>query len=305
MVKLSIVISAYNEQKKIRTCLDSVKWADEIIFIDNSSTDKTVKIAKEYTKKIFIQKNEPTKIDLQKNLGIQKATGDWIFVLDADEIVTPELAKELQHLMKGDSASINGFWVPRKNILFGKWMQHTGWYPDYQLRLFRKGKGKYEKAHYHEPIAVTGETSKLQEHIQHYNYEHIGQLLYKNLQVYAPNEAEELLRQGYVFNAKDAIRLPVKEFLSRYFAREGYKDGFHGLMLSLLMALYHFSIFAYLWEKKKFVDDGELKVDDFEGQMKEMGNELDYWVTKEKIEEEKDIIKKFGIKLKRKLKIKK
>ena len=114
MTKLSIVISAYNEQKKIRTCLDSVKWADEIIFIDNSSTDKTVKIAREYTKKIYIQKNEPTKIDLQKNLGIQKATGDWIFVLDADETITPELAKELQELMKRDEVVSNGFWVPRK-----------------------------------------------------------------------------------------------------------------------------------------------------------------------------------------------
>ena len=142
MTKLSIVISAYNEQKKIRTCLDSVKWADEIIFIDNSSTDKTVKIAREYTKKIYIQKNEPTKIDLQKNLGIQKATGDWIFVLDADETITPELAKELQELMKRDEVVSNGFWVPRKNILFGKWMQHTGWYPDYQLRLFKKRKRK-------------------------------------------------------------------------------------------------------------------------------------------------------------------
>src|SRR5258706_3439269 len=100
MAKLSIVISAYNEQKKIRACLESVKFADEIIFLDNSSTDKTPKIAREFTKKIFVQKNEPTKIDLQKNFGIEKATGDWIFILDADELVSPELAKELKELLK-------------------------------------------------------------------------------------------------------------------------------------------------------------------------------------------------------------
>src|SRR5258706_11641525 len=114
MSKLSIVISAYNEQKKIRACLESAKFADEIIFIDNSSTDQTVTIAKEFTKKIYIQKNEPTKIDLQKNLGIHKATGDWIFVLDADEIISPELAKELKGIVAQNNSEINGYWVPRK-----------------------------------------------------------------------------------------------------------------------------------------------------------------------------------------------
>jgi (heptosyl)LPS beta-1,4-glucosyltransferase len=302
MAKLSIVISAYNEQKKIRTCLESVKFADEIVFVDNSSTDKTVKIAKEYTKKIFIQPNEPTKIDLQKNLGIAKATGDWIFVLDADEQITPALAHELKELMKSDPTGINGFWIPRKNIIFDKWIQHSGWYPDHQLRLFRRGKGKYEKAHYHEPIAVSGETEKLSEHIMHNNFEHMGQFLYKSLQVYAPNEAEELLRKGYIFNYRDAIRLPVKEFLSRYFAREGYKDGFHGLMLALLMAVYHFTIFAYLWEKKKFLDE-ENAAHDFDEEVKESGKEIAFWINKRKIDEEKMLLKKFGMKLKRKLRV--
>lgn len=299
MAKLSIVISAYNEQKKIRICLESVKFADEIVFVDNSSTDKTVKIAKEYTKKIFVQPNEPTKIDLQKNLGIEKATGDWVFVLDADEQITPELAQELKELMKKDPKEFNGFWVPRKNIIFDKWIQYSGWYPDPQLRLFRKGKGKYEKAHYHEPIAVTGEKGKLSEHILHHNFEHVGQFLYKSLQVYAPNEADELLRKGYVFNYRDAIRLPIKEFLSRYFAREGYKDGFHGLMLALLMAVYHFTIFAYLWEKKKFIDE-EHSIKDFEEEAKETGKEIDFWINKKKIDEEKKLLNKLGLKIKRK-----
>jgi glycosyltransferase involved in cell wall biosynthesis len=303
MAKLSIVISAFNEQKKIRACLESVKFADEIIFLDNSSTDKTSKIAKEFTKKIFVQKNEPTKIDLQKNFGIEKATGDWIFILDADELVTAELAKELKDILKHDPEGINGFWVPRQNTIFGKWMQHSGWYPDYQLRLFRKGKGKYEKTHYHEPIAVKGETGKLAEHLVHLNYEHVGQFLYKCLQVYAPNEAEELVRKGYVFSYRDAIRLPLKEFLSRYFAREGYKDGFHGLMLSLLMAVYHFAIFAYLWEKKNFVDEKFMDREGFENEVKEASRELRYWVNKKKIEEEKVFLKKVGLKIKRKLRV--
>lgn len=303
MARLSVVISAYNEQRKIRGCLESAKFADEIIFLDNSSTDKTVKIAREFTKKVFIQKNEPTKIDLQKNAGIQKATGDWILILDADEEIMPELAKELQQLMKTDPKEYNGFWIPRKNMIFGKWIKHSGWYPDYQLRLFRKGKGRYENAHYHEPIVVSGQTDRLKQHFLHYNYEHVGQFLYKSLQVYAPNEAEELLRNGYKFNYRDAIRLPFKEFLSRYFAREGYKDGFHGMMLALLMGFYHFIIFTYIWEKKKFVDEDKLRVEDFEEEIQEANHELAYWITKEKIDEEKDTLKKIGLKIKRKLRV--
>src|SRR6185369_1664660 len=108
MKKLSIVISAYNEQRKIRECLESAKFADEIIFLDNSSTDKTVKIAREFTKKVYIQPNDPEKIDLQKNLGIQKATGDWILILDADEEVSPELAKELKNLLENAPKEVNG-----------------------------------------------------------------------------------------------------------------------------------------------------------------------------------------------------
>ncbi|MBI5123509.1 glycosyltransferase family 2 protein [Candidatus Roizmanbacteria bacterium] len=301
MAKLSVVISAFNEQKKIKACLESAKFADEIIFVDNSSTDKTVKIAKEYTKKVYIQKNEPTKIDLQKNLGIQKSTGDWIFILDADEVISPELAKEIKLLLKEDKIDFNGFWIPRKNTIFGKWIQYSGWYPDPQLRLFKKGKGKYEKSHYHEPIAVTGATGRLSEHLIHYNYEHIGQFLYKNLQVYAVNEAEDLLRKGYIFSYGDAIRLPIKEFLSRYFAREGYKDGFHGLMLAILMAIYHFVIFAYIWEQKKFADEAKQSLKDFEKEAKEAGHELKYWINKIKIDEEKFLFKKMGLKVKRKL----
>ncbi|HSA84354.1 MAG TPA: glycosyltransferase family 2 protein, partial [Patescibacteria group bacterium] len=295
MKKVSVVISAYNEQKKIKACLESAKFADELIVVDNSSTDKTAKIAREFTKKVFIQPNDPTNIDLQKNFGIAKATSDWVFVLDADEQITPELAKEIKAFLAHDPEGINGFWIPRKNIIFDKWIQHSGWYPDYQLRLFRKGKGKYEKAHYHEPIAVQGETAKLSEHIQHYNYERVGQVLYRNLQVYAPNEAEELIRKGYSFNPRDAVRLPIQEFLSRYFAREGYKDGFHGLMLALFMAIYHFVIFAYIWEKQKFTDGGRESVEAFEDEFKESSKEIGFWVKKRKIDNEKQVLKKIGL----------
>ena len=297
---LSIVISAYNEEKKIEACLKSATFADEIIFVDNSSTDRTVEIARRYTKKIYIQKNDPATIDLQKNFGIKKATGDWVFLLDADEEITPELQEEIKEAIRKNT--FDGFWVPRKNIIFGKWIQHAGWYPDPQLRLFRKGKGLYVKKHYHEPIALSGETGTLYQHILHHNYESMRQFLQKALLVYTPNEADELFEKGYVFDYRDSIRFPVKEFISRYFAREGYKDGLHGLVLSLLMAVYHFVIFCYLWEKNTFIEK-KIRLEKMQGEFYQAGKEISYWIAEKEIEEEKGALKKFGLQVKRKLHI--
>jgi len=308
---ISAVISAYNEEKKIAACLDSLKWVDEIIFVDNSSTDKTAEIAKKYNAKILTQKNDPSNIDLQKNLGIEKATGEWILVLDSDEEVTPELAKEIQSICHSEAepknlrenGQIDGYLIPRKNIIFGKWIEHTGWYPDYQLRLFRNGKGKYQKKHFHEPIMIVGKTEKLNQHILHHNYETVSQFLYKHFQIYAPNEADELIRKGYSFDWKGIIRLPMSEFLNRYFASGGYKDGFHGLVLSILMAAYHLAIFVYLWEKKNFVDVNENIISGLEEELKKSKKDISYWIGTKKILDEKNPLKKGVLKIKRKINI--
>src|SRR3989344_3816517 len=141
MSKLSVVISAFNEERKIADCLSSVKFADEIILIDNTSTDKTQEVSKKFTSKIFIRPNNPM-LNVNKNFGFAKTTGDWILSLDADEEVSKELADEIKTLIKKNPKE-NGFWIPRKNFTFGKWTEHAGWYPDHQLRLFRKDKGEF------------------------------------------------------------------------------------------------------------------------------------------------------------------
>jgi glycosyltransferase involved in cell wall biosynthesis len=301
---LSIVISAYNEEKKIKKCLESIhKLADEVIFIDNSSTDKTAQIAKENTSKIFTQKNDPLNIDLQKNAGIKKATGDWILVLDADEIVSEELAKEIKEKINNPDEQISAYQIPRKNIIFGKWIQHSGWYPDYQLRLFKNGKGKYQKKHVHEPISVQGNSQNLTQPLIHHNYETVSQFLYKHLQIYAPNEAEDLLNKGYKFDWKGIIRQPMSEFLSRYFAREGYKDGFHGLALALLMAVYHLTIFMYVWEKQKFTEINDDIMNGLDEEIKKSKKELNYWMNTKKIEQEKNTFNKVKLKIRNKLQL--
>lgn len=304
MGKFSAVVSAYNEEKNIERCLKSLKFVDEIIVIDNDSTDSTAKIAKKFTEKIFKQKNNPLEIDLQKNFGFEKATNEWILSIDADEQVSPELAVEIQKILGAKSSSIkniDGFWIPRKNFIFGKWIEHTGWYPDLQLRLFRKGKGKYIAKHVHEDLKLDGSSAKLKEHLIHYHYESILQFVHRTLN-YAQNEADSLLEKGYQLSHFDAIRFPINEFLSRFFARKGYKDGFHGLMLSLLMAFYHFVIFSLIWEKKGFRDyKSENFLKESEDEIRKASKDILFWITKEKLENIKNPLKRGFYKIKDKI----
>lgn len=292
MVKLSVVISAFNNEDKIKDCLESVKWADEIVFVDNSSTDKTLDIARKYTSKVFVKPNNKM-LNINKNFGFSKATGDWILNLDSDEKVTPDLQKEILSTINHQLSTSDGYWIPRKNIIFGKWMQHTGWYPDHQLRLFRNGKGRFEEKHVHEMIKVEGETAYLKNNMVHYNYDTIMQFLSKMANIYAPNEAEQKIANGYIFNWRDAIRFPVGEFLSRFFAREGYKDGFHGLMLSVLMAFYHFIVFANIWEMQKFNDPTDEKfLDEIKNELDKSHQQIQFWSSKERIKQIKNPFKK-------------
>lgn len=301
MPKLSIVISAYNEEKMLPDCLESIKkLADEIIVIDNSSTDTTAEIAKKYTKHVYTQKNDPTNIDMQKNFGFSKAAGEWVLSIDADERVTPDLAKEITETIKNTKET--GFWIPRKNILFGKWIEHTGWYPDEQLRLFLRGKGEYVAKHVHEDLRIEGTTGHLTQALVHENYQTIRQFIERNMLRYAPNEAEAILNDGYTFSYLDALRFPAQEFLRRYFAWEGYKDGLHGLILSLLLAAYHLAIFAYIWEKQKFPLEKQvfsLKHVKHEGE--KIKDDLDYWWKHEEVKNEKNALKKILLKTKNKL----
>ncbi len=172
-------------------------------------------------------------------------------------------------------------------------MQHTGWYPDHQLRLFRNGKGRFEEKHVHEMIRVEGETAYLKNDIIHYNYDTIMQFLSKMANIYAPNEAEQKIANGYIFNWRDAIRFPIGEFLSRFFAREGYKDGFHGLMLSIFMAFYHFTVFANIWEIQKFNDPTNEKfLDEIKNEFDKSHQQIRFWSSKERIKQIKNPFKK-------------
>lgn len=300
--KLSVVISAFNEEEKLDKCLISVKWADEIIVMNNSSTDKTGKIAKKYTDKVYLQPNDPQKIDILKNSGFEKAKNEFILSLDADEEVSPELKKEIEELLeKSDLKS--GYFIPRKNTIFGKVIEHSGWYPDFQLRLFKKGKGLFNTETVHQGISVEGNTEYLSNHLIHHNYENITQFIQKNMIIYAKNQANTLIKNNYELKPGDLIKIPFKEFLSRFFARKGYEDGIHGLFLSLLMAASHLIMLGYVWEKQGFKESASSKVLlETEAELLKLRKELRFWFLSVKIDKTKNPIRKLSLKLKNKLK---
>ncbi|OGH41784.1 MAG: hypothetical protein A3H79_00415 [Candidatus Levybacteria bacterium RIFCSPLOWO2_02_FULL_36_8b] len=301
-VLLSVVVSVFNGEDVLDDCLKSASFADEIIVINNSSLDRTEKIACKYTDKIFTRPNN-SMLNINKNFGFSKASGDWILSLDADERITPELQKEILSTINHELSTASGYWIPRKNIIFGKWIEHTGWYPDHQLRLFKRGKGRFPEEHVHEMVKVEGDVDYLKNNIIHNSYESISQFLNKLATIYGPNEAEQLIKKGYIFDWRDAIRFPVREFLSRFFAREGYRDGFHGLMLSLLMAFYHFIVFAYIWEKHKFKQiNDEAMLAETEKEITQSSKDLFFWFSKEKAKLIRNPLKQIFHKILRKVK---
>lgn len=302
MQKLSVVIVTLNEETNIKNCLESVTWADEIVVVDDGSTDKTVEIAKQFTDKIYHHKSAGY-VEPARNFAIEKAQGDWILLIDADEIIPSSLVEKLREIAVNPQETTHVF-IPRKNIIFGKWIEHTGWWPDHLVRFFRKGSVTWKDEIHSIPVTI-GNGMQLdgeENAIIHDNYQSIQQFVHKNFERYAAQESKELLEKGHKFAYVDAIRFPFKEFLSRYFAREGYKDGLHGLVLSLLMAVNHFLVFLYLWEKKDFVplQQDELR-QELHDELKKSQRELAFWLSKKKIEEEKSELKRIGMKLKRKL----
>lgn len=297
-MKLSVVISTHNRAKSLARTLASVKkLADEIIVVDNESSDDTSQVAKKFGAKVFSRPNN-LMLNVNKNFGFSKASGDWILCLDDDEVVTLPLSEEIRAAISQDDA--DGYWIPRKNMIFGKWIQHGIWWPDLQLRLFKNGAGKYPQKHVHEYIDVAGKLGTLKKPYTHYNYDSVGQYLEKMERVYTENEVQKYVSLGYTVTWQDAIRFPASDFIKLYFAQGGYKDGLHGLVLALLQAFYSFLIFIKLWERERFVDM-EIPVETVIAEMKKTGKEVSYWISTARIEETKSVLGKLRHKITRKL----
>lgn len=298
MPKISVVISAFNEEKNLFRCLESVKdLATEIIVIDNESTDQTTEIAQKFGAVIFSQPNNQM-LNINKNYGFEKATGDWILNLDADEELSPELKEEIKAII--NQSTNNGYSFPRKNIIFGKWIQHSLWWPDFQLRLFKKGFGKFPEKHVHEYLEVQGKTARLQFPLIHHNYQTISQFLYKMDQIYTESEVQRLLKDKKDLKWQEIIKASPSDFLKNYFSLNGYKDGQHGLILNLLQSFTPLMAFAKVWEKQGFPGK-EISYAELSREIKKIIKEINYWLLTTEIDQTKNPLKIILLKLKRKL----
>lgn len=239
--KISAIIIAKDEEKYICLCLESVKWVDEIIVVDDYSTDKTVDIAKEYTDKIFRRRLDD--FSGQRNFAIEKARGEWLLSLDADETVSEELADEIRTMPDNTINEYNGFYIPIKHYFFGKEIRYGGWWPSHTKRFFKKGRGRWEGS-VHEELVIRGKVGYLKGHLQHYAYDTISEFINKT-NIYTTKEAEMSNVNNNIFKM---LLAPPKVFLYRYIIKQGFRDGMHGLIVALLMAFYVFISRAKTWE---------------------------------------------------------
>ena len=293
MPKISVVINTWNEEENIKRCLNSVKWADEVIVVDMYSQDKTLQIAKKMGARVFSYKYsficEPA-----RNFAISKVTGDWILILDADEEVSPFLAKTLQELAE-DPQNFTYFRFPRKNIIFGKWIKYSRWWPDYIIRFFKKGHLRWPEKIHSVPL-TRGEGKDLEAKeinaIIHYHYQTISQYLERLIR-YTKIQANDLIESGYKFDWRDMLKKPMGEFLSRFFAGEGYKDGLHGLVLSLLQAFFELVKYLRVWEKENF---GDQDIDGYHEVLEENINDYLHWQVGSA-----NLIRKIRLKIKKKI----
>jgi (heptosyl)LPS beta-1,4-glucosyltransferase len=234
---VAAVVLARDEEANLRDCLESVRWADRLcVLLDPRTTDRTAEIAKELG--AVVQEHPFADFASQRNVALEFFEADWIFFIDADERGTPELEVEIRSATR--HLSIVGWWVPRRNYIWGRWIRYAGWYPDHQLRLLRRGWAHYDPARkVHEVVLLDGPDAYLEHPLVHHNYATIGQFLRKQ-DHYALYEARVLLREGSCPRSRSLVLQPLREFARRYFTLRGYRDGLHGLLLCMLMAYYTF-----------------------------------------------------------------
>ena len=234
---LAVVVLARDEEENIQDCLESVSWADKLcVLVDPRSTDRTMELALQAGAEV--QQRKFVNFADQRSAALDLFEADWIFFVDADERGTPELGPEVRRVIQKESAV--GWWVPRRNYIWGRWIRHAGWYPDYQLRLLKRGFARYDpEREVHEVVILDGPDGHLQNPLIHYNYTTVRQFLHRQ-DFYADYEASVLVKQGIRPRPHNLVLQPLREFCRRYLTLQGYKDGGHGLLLSLLMAYYTF-----------------------------------------------------------------
>ena len=253
-MKISAVLITYNEEDKVEDALLSLSGlVSEIIVVDSHSTDATLKIARKYTDLIFERKW--TNFADQKNFANSHATSPWILSLDADERLSPELRAELIALA-AEEPPVSAFSIPRRVFYLGRWINHSGWYPDRKIRLFRKEKAFWEGPYVHEALVVDGEIGRLRGPIHHYTYRNIGDHLGR-INRFSDLGAQKLYASGKKCRWHHLVILPWMRFVKSYVLKLGFLDGFAGLVISVLNGYAAFVRYAKLreiWKKGERIE---------------------------------------------------
>ena len=246
--RLSVVVITKDEAERVRACLESVAWADELVVVDAESTDKTAQIAREFTDHVYVRPWPG--FAAQKNFGLEQATGDWTLSVDADEEVSRELREEIEAVLAASGAACAGYRIPRRNLFWGRFIRHGGLYPDWQLRLFRRGRGRFVDRAVHESVEVEGEVGRLRAALVHRSYRDVADFLAR-ADRYSTLAAEEWLGSGRPARLSDLLLRPAGRFLSMYVVRAGFLDGWRGFLLAALYAYYVFIRSAKVWERAR------------------------------------------------------
>lgn len=246
--KISACITAGNEEKNIRRCLESVKWTDEIIVVDSFSTDRTAEISREYTNLVY--EHRWLGYIGQKNLIKDLASGPWILFIDADEEISPELRTEiLNEFESGSSDTFAGYSFPRMVYFLNRWIRHGDWYPDVKMRLFRKELGTCAGSEPHDRTVVKGPVKRLKGNMHHFTYENISEQI-ATLNKFSSISAEGHKDEGLAFTMIHLIFRPLFRFIRGYFFKLGILDGLPGFIIAVVSSFGVFIKYAKLWELK-------------------------------------------------------
>jgi glycosyltransferase involved in cell wall biosynthesis len=247
-MKITATVITLNEEHNIAAALESLAWADEIIVVDSQSSDRTVEIAGAFTDRIY---SRPWPgYSAQKNFAAEQATHDWIFSLDADERVSPQLAAELQQLQRAGEPEAAVYRMPRLTFYLGRWIKHSGWRPDYKLRLYDRKRARWEGDYVHESLQTNGKVDRLSGDILHYTVRDAAEH-HLRMDRYTTLAAEQRRSQGKRASLASLLISPVVVFLRSYVFKLGFLDGIPGLAIARFAAHYEFLKNLKLWEMGK------------------------------------------------------
>jgi glycosyltransferase involved in cell wall biosynthesis len=245
-MSVAAVVITKDEERNIAACLESVRWADERIVVDAESRDRTVEIARQHGAQVHVRPWPG--YGPQKNFGMERATAEWILIVDADERITPALREEIQATLKaGPPAEIAGYEIPRRNFFYGRWMQGGGMYPDRQLRLFRRAAGRYDDTRLHENLRLRGRIERLRHPMDHDSMPTIGAHVRKMMR-YTTLGAQEKLESRSTVTATEIAGHHLGTIAKTYLLRRGYRDGVHGVVAALFAGMHTFVKYVKVYE---------------------------------------------------------